>query len=70
MLQWLMKENGLESCALVERVGVEGTGFIRNLGKTNSQKKGDMSQYHNVFLLHHLYLSNRVFTQPKPDSNN
>jgi hypothetical protein len=34
-----MKENGLESCALVERVGDEGIGFIRNLGKTTGQKE-------------------------------
>jgi len=35
-----MKANGLESCALVERVGDEDIGFIRNFGKSTSQKKG------------------------------
>jgi len=57
-----MKEKGLESCALVKRVGDEGIGFVRNLGKTTGRRK-------NVFLLHQLYLSNRIFTQPKPSSN-
>jgi len=63
ILQWRMKEKGLESCALVKRVGDEGIGFVRNLGKTTGRRK-------NVFLLHQLYLSNRIFTQPKPSSNN
>jgi hypothetical protein len=39
ILQWRTKANGLESCALVERVGDGGIGFIRNFGKSTSQKK-------------------------------
>jgi hypothetical protein len=34
-----MKEKGLESWALVKRVGDEGIGIVRNFGKTTGQKK-------------------------------
>jgi len=39
ILQWRMKDKGLESCVLVKRVGDGGIGFIRTLDKTTGQKK-------------------------------
>jgi hypothetical protein len=35
-----MEENGLGLCAVVERVGDEGTGFFLKFGKSTSQKNG------------------------------